>query len=221
MAWTGAVPGTPPDDLHRILSGIHCPESIEVAHACRQELASDEVLEIQVALLTRRQRRALSTVRTGIPINPHVRDQVISPLPFSPTGAQVRCMDEIRADLQSDGPAMNRLLQGEVGSGKTLVALAAAVDVASAGGQTAFLAPTEVLSEQHFETLAGLLHARAGIPVRRGCPRSDAAGVGPALYDGAAHRQHQGGQPQGDIGPRSAGQSGAPHRYPRHHPARR
>ena len=155
-------PGTPPDDLHRILSGIHCPESIEVAHACRQELASDEVLEIQVALLTRRQRRALSTVRTGIPIKPDVRDQVISPLPFSPTGAQVRCMDEIRADLQSDGPAMNRLLQGEVGSGKTLVALAAAVDVASAGGQTAFLAPTEVLSEQHFETVAGLLHARQG-----------------------------------------------------------
>ena len=156
-------PDAPPGDLHRILSGLHWPESDQESHACRLELASDEVFEMQLALLARRRHRELSTTRTGLSVDPAARDGLVDRLPFTPTGAQVRCMDEIRGDLQCDGPAMNRLLQGEVGSGKTLVALAAAVDVASAGGQTAFLAPTEVLAEQHLQTVADLLQAEQGL----------------------------------------------------------
>ena len=153
-------PGTPPGDLRRILSGIHWPESVEAAQASRLELAGDEVLEMQLALLGRRHQREQCTVRRGLAVDPSVRDGLIERLPFPPTQAQLRCMDEIRTDLLGDGPTMNRLLQGEVGSGKTLVALGAALDVASAGGQTALLAPTEVLAEQHLDTIAGLLQAR-------------------------------------------------------------
>ena len=156
-------PDAPPGDLHRILSGLHWPESDQESHACRLELASDEVFEMQLALLARRRHRELSTTRTGLTIDPAARDGLVNRVRFRPTGAQVRCMNEIRADLQGDGPAMNRLLQGEVGSGKTLVALAAALDVASAGGQTAFLAPTEVLAEQHLQTVADLLQAEQGL----------------------------------------------------------
>ena len=153
-------PGTPPGDLHRILTGIHWPETIETAHASRLELAADEVLEMQLALLARRQHREESTVRRGLSVDPEVFNGLVSRLPFPPTKAQLRCGEEIRCDLRRDGPAMNRLLQGEVGSGKTLVALGAVVDVVSAGGQTALLAPTEVLAEQHLATIEGLLQAR-------------------------------------------------------------
>ena len=155
-------PGTPEGDLHRILSGVHWPETIETARASRLELADDEVLEMQLALLGRRHQREGSTVRCGLAVDPAVRTGLIGRLSFAPTGAQLRCMDEVRFDLCSEGPAMNRLLQGEVGSGKTLVALGAALDVASAGGQTALLAPTEVLAEQHLATIADLLQARQG-----------------------------------------------------------
>ena len=156
-------PGAPPGDLHRTLSGIHWPVSLGEADACRLELAGDEILEMQLALLARRRHRELSTTRTGLHIDPAARNGLIERLPFRPTGAQLRCMDEIRFDLQSDGPAMNRLLQGEVGSGKTLVALAATMDVVSAGGQTAFLAPTEVLAEQHFHNVVDMLDAAAAL----------------------------------------------------------
>ena len=155
-------PGTPSGDLHRILSGIHWPETTLAAPSSRLELAADEVLEMQLALLARRRHREQSTVRRGLAVDPEVRSRLVDRLPFRPTGAQLRCMDEVRSDLCREGPAMNRLLQGEVGSGKTLVALGAAVDVASAGGQTALLAPTEVLAEQHFATVADLLQARQG-----------------------------------------------------------
>ena len=155
-------PGTPQGDLHRILSGIHWPETIEATNASLLEMAADEVLEMQLALLARRRHRERSTVRCGLSVDPEVRRGVMDRLPFCPTSAQLRCMDEVRTDLQSDGPTMNRLLQGEVGSGKTLVALSAALDVASAGGKTALLAPTEVLAEQHFATITDLLQASQG-----------------------------------------------------------
>ena len=155
-------PGAPEGDLHRILAGIHWPVTIEAAQACRMELAADEVLEMQLALLALRRHREGSTIRRGLAVDPAVRSGLIDRLPFRLTDAQLRCMDEVRSDLGRDGPAMNRLLQGEVGSGKTLVALGAAVDVAGAGGQTALLAPTEVLAEQHFTSVASLLQARQG-----------------------------------------------------------
>ena len=170
-------PGTPPGDLHRILSAIHWPDTIEAAHDARLELAADEVLEMQLALLARRHHREQSTVRRGLSVDPKVCRELVDRLPFDPTTAQLRCMDEIRSDLRRDGPAMNRLLQGEVGSGKTLVALGAAVDVASAGGQTALLAPTEVLAEQHLATIAGLLRASPGAVSGPGVVEANLSGL--------------------------------------------
>src|SRR6185369_5579805 len=84
-------------------------------------------------------------------------------LPFTPTVAQQRAMDEIARDLAAPEP-MQRLLVGDVGSGKTAVAFAAAAHVAAAGGQTLFMAPTEILAEQHARTL-GPLAERAGLRV--------------------------------------------------------
>ena len=77
-------------------------------------------------------------------------------LPFTPTGAQLRAMNEAAEDMCS-GRAMNRLVQGDVGSGKTLVAAACVWYAARSGAQSAFMAPTEILAEQHFATLSGFL----------------------------------------------------------------
>ena len=144
-------------DLQEILDGIHRPADEEEAERAIEEVARDEILEMQLALLGARNDRRAATIQPGLPVNREIADQFIETLPFEPTGAQLRCIQEIRRDIESDGGAMSRLLQGEVGSGKTLVALNAAIDVASAGGQTAFLAPTELLAEQHFATIRDLL----------------------------------------------------------------
>ena len=143
--------------LYEILRGIHDAEDEEEAETCLEELARDEILEMQLALLNARQDRADKTNQPGLNITTTVADAFRDSLPFRPTGAQERCIEEIRRDIESDGGAMSRLLQGEVGSGKTLVALNAAMDVATAGGQTAFLAPTELLAEQHFGTIRDML----------------------------------------------------------------
>ena len=152
-------PKTKPYELHRLLAAIHRPERIQDADHALGQLTADELLEIQLALLELRHQREVNTVTPGLAIDPAARDALMAGLPFRPTDAQSRCMDEIRRDLAHTGPAMNRLLQGEVGSGKTLVALAAAVDTASAGGQIALLAPTSLLAEQHFRTITELLDA--------------------------------------------------------------
>ena len=153
-------PDTKPYELHRMLRSIHRPERFRDADDALNELTADELLEIQLALLELRHQREVSTITPGLAIDPAARDALLAGLPFRPTAAQLRCMDEIRHDLAQTGPAMNRLLQGEVGSGKTLVALAAAVDTASDGGQIALLAPTSLLAEQHFRTITELLNAQ-------------------------------------------------------------
>lgn len=118
--------------------------------AARQRLAYDELLASQLALtLVRSRARAAGgrALRSGS----HAAAFAAS-LPFPLTGAQQRCIGEISADLGSDRP-MLRLLQGDVGAGKTVVALAAACQAIDAGCQVAFLAPTEILARQHYATL--------------------------------------------------------------------
>lgn len=152
-------PESRPAELHALLADIHAPKGWDCIEPARRQLSGDALLETQLALLCRRRQRELHTMSAGLCINPAARASLLQSLPFAPTDAQTRCMDEIRQDLAETGPAMNRLLQGEVGSGKTLVALAAAVDVASANGQTALLAPTGLLAEQHFHSITRLLNA--------------------------------------------------------------
>ena len=135
----------------------HYPPDLAAADRARRRLAFDEILAFQLAILGRRQHREQNAV--GVPIKYHAPavDGFLSALPFTPTGAQTRCIAEILADLTRGVPPMSRLLQGEVGSGKTLVALAAVLATASAQRQSALMAPTEVLAEQHFRTVGELL----------------------------------------------------------------
>ena len=128
------------------------------AAGARERLAYDEVFANQLALML---VRASSRKRKGVPLKGEGQLRAMLQLPYVATGAQRRAVDEIEGDLQQEMP-MLRLLQGDVGSGKTLVALMAMLIAVEAGAQAALLAPTEILARQHFETLSRLL---AGLPV--------------------------------------------------------
>ncbi len=121
----------------------------------RERLAYDEALAREIAFAKARAARRL---RSGPPLPPAPSEQtrLIRSLPFRPTGALTRARDEIAQDLAAPHP-MRRMLQGDVGSGKTLVGAMAAIQAAAAGRQTAFMAPTEVLARQQYTTLFGLL----------------------------------------------------------------
>ncbi len=128
------------------------------ARAARERLAYDEVFASQLALML---LRASARRRRGVSIAGDGRLRDALKLPFAPTGAQRRAFGEIDGDMAQPVP-MLRLLQGDVGSGKTLVALMALLNAVEAGGQGAFLAPTEILARQHFASLQSML---GGLPV--------------------------------------------------------
>ncbi|HZF96474.1 MAG TPA: ATP-dependent DNA helicase RecG, partial [Allosphingosinicella sp.] len=139
-------------------------DALSMAHrgmrsaAAKERLAYDEVFANQLALML---VKANSRKRRGVPLKGDGRLRDALKLPYSPTGAQQRAVREIEGDLQQETP-MLRLLQGDVGSGKTLVALMAMLTAVEAGTQAALLAPTEILSRQHYDTLSRQL---AGLPV--------------------------------------------------------
>jgi ATP-dependent DNA helicase RecG len=134
-------------------------EALREAHngrggaAARERLAYDEVFANQLALML---VRASARRRRGMPLQGDGRLRAQLKLPYAPTGAQRRAMAEIEGDMAQAVP-MLRLLQGDVGSGKTLVALEAMLVAVEAGAQAAMLAPTEILARQHFETLQRML----------------------------------------------------------------
>ena len=140
--------------LPKAMHGIHTPETMEEAETARHRLAFEEMLRLQLGLRLLRQR---SQRVTEYPINPDISLQpYFASLPFSPTSAQMRAIEEIRKDLCSGAP-MNRLLQGDVGSGKTAVAAAACYCTVQSGMQCVLMAPTEILAAQHFQTLQRFL----------------------------------------------------------------
>lgn len=122
-----------------------------------RRLAYDELLAHQLAMAQRKadRRREPAAKIAAAPL----ADGVEAALPFKLTNAQRRALSEIRGDLAS-GERMSRLVQGDVGSGKTVVAMLAMADVAAGGGQSALMAPTEILARQHFETLSAPLAAQ-------------------------------------------------------------
>lgn len=146
--------GYPP--LQEALFTIHRPDTLERAAIARERLTYDEALAMQLLLVERRaQIEALhGTSRRG------KSDGILSlfdkQLPYQLTSGQREVIAEIEKDLDAERP-MHRLLQGEVGSGKTVVALRAMLRVVDSGGQAAILAPTEVLAQQHFQTITRLL----------------------------------------------------------------
>ena len=151
----------PPEMLkkYRLLSkadavrAIHCPATEEEAFAARRRLIYEELLVLQLGIGRMKNHGAAST---GAPMKKADASPFWESLPFSPTGAQRRAVDEILTDMSGE-TSMNRLLQGDVGSGKTLVAAAAIWACIRAGYQAALLAPTEILASQHAENLNRLL----------------------------------------------------------------
>ncbi|MCZ7536729.1 MAG: DEAD/DEAH box helicase [Acidimicrobiia bacterium] len=141
--------------------GIHRPETLAEARAARRRLAFDEFLRMQVGLVAR--KRALEAQEGGIRhvVEGSIVREFHARLPFALTGDQRVAIDEIAADMASASP-MHRLLQGDVGSGKTVVALTAILMAVQGGYQGAFMAPTEVLAEQHHLSSKSLL---AGLTV--------------------------------------------------------
>ncbi len=142
-------------DLRTAIQQIHFPDSQQTAQEARRRLSFDEFLFIQLGVLRQRQEWQ-SQPSTSIPRNQTLLDTFLKSLPFQLTEAQRRSMDHILGDLTQPHP-MSRLLQGDVGSGKTVVATAAMLMAAAVGKQTALMAPTEILAEQHYRTIVQLL----------------------------------------------------------------
>jgi ATP-dependent DNA helicase RecG len=143
-------------DRTAAIRGIHIPESMAEAESARRRLVFDELLRIQLALVMRKRRieatsQGIEHVTSGALV-----DRFVSALPFALTGDQRNVIAEITADLARPIP-MHRLLQGDVGAGKTVVAVAALLAAVQGRHQGAFMAPTEVLAEQHFSTIKPLL----------------------------------------------------------------
>ena len=164
--WLGGIEEYLPPALLARTGLMALPEAIRQAHypddlgkwaSARRRLAFDELLTLQLSVLARRQRDNQLVEGISIDAVTDLVDGFIASLPFSLTGAQKQCLDEILADLKQGTPPMNRLLQGEVGSGKTVVVLVALLATIAAGYQGAIMVPTEVLAEQHFQTVTQLL----------------------------------------------------------------
>ena len=172
----GKLPETLPETLppfltvpHRLLSRrealikIHYPRSAHDVQAARQRLKFEELFYVQLNILRyaseqRRKYKGYVFAQVGTPFNTFYHEH----LPFPLTNAQKRVIREIRHDMVS-GKQMNRLLQGDVGSGKTLVALLSMLIAIGNGFQTCIMAPTEILAEQHYQTLS---HFLEGMPVK-------------------------------------------------------
>ena len=161
-----AVPGDWPDPLPELLrakyrlpdaadalAAIHRPQSAQDVAAARRRMVFEELFLLCCGLQQLKERRKADA---GIVFSTSGLAAYLDALPFAPTGAQRRAIEEIAADCVSGRP-MNRLVQGDVGSGKTVVAAALCALAAQNGWQAAFMAPTEILAAQHAETLSPLL----------------------------------------------------------------
>ncbi len=142
--------------LHQGLVQLHRPADLDSAESARERLTFDEAFLLQSLLVLRRNELRKLNTTSRKAIKGGVLDSFDASLPFQLTGGQKSVCAEIEADLAQDHP-MHRLLQGEVGSGKTIVALRAMLAVVDSGGQAALLAPTEVLAAQHLRTIEKFL----------------------------------------------------------------
>ncbi|OGN07293.1 MAG: hypothetical protein A2750_03135 [Candidatus Yanofskybacteria bacterium RIFCSPHIGHO2_01_FULL_45_42] len=154
-------------ELNTALQTIHYPAKPGQAEVARKRLAFNDLLLLQLkSLLERRKMNQLKSI--SVPFQQEAVKQFINSLPFELTKDQKIAAWEILKDIQRSYP-MNRLMEGDVGSGKTVVALIAAYQAALAGCQTVFLAPTEVLAQQHYQTITSLI---PNFQSRKGDPRS-------------------------------------------------
>lgn len=148
--------GVPLPSLSTAYTDLHRPAEVADAHRARRRFALQEALVLQGALALRRHRAALPDAVARPAVEQGLLSALDAQLPFTLTEGQIGAGAVLAADLARDRP-MSRLLQGEVGSGKTLVALRAMLQVVDAGGQAALVAPTEVLAAQHYRSLTAIL----------------------------------------------------------------
>ncbi len=184
-ALAGEVPEPLPEPLRRrlglseVATGLrqmHFPDSETEAKGARRRFALQELLYIQLAVVRRRMEWQAGGEAPVLVLPPPVRDGFIRSLPFDLTGAQRRSIEAVLSDIGGDLP-MSRLLEGDVGSGKTVVAAAALLAAVASGYQGAIMAPTEILAEQHFGTFHLLLEPGASAADASG-PWFQAAGPG-------------------------------------------
>ena len=163
--WASKLPDFLPSDIrerNRLLtlqdavSQAHYPDDDESKDKARRRLAFDELFLIQLRVLARKREWQEGQQANRIQRDPLLLDRFVQSLPFSLTGAQSRALEEVLADLQGPMP-MARLLEGDVGSGKTVVATGALLQAVACGYQGAIMVPTEILAEQHFGTICSLL----------------------------------------------------------------
>ncbi len=162
---------------------IHFPDTLEDVTHARRRLVFDEFFRIEVALALAKWRKSIDAVGFAHGGDGHLVDRFVAGLPYPLTGAQQRVMGEIAADMARPHP-MHRLLQGEVGSGKTVVAVGALLAAVECGRQAAVMAPTEVLATQHYLSVVDLLEGAGLNPAPGTGPRhgmdslfGDAAGA--------------------------------------------
>ena len=165
---------------------LHTPDSEDTWRAAQAQMRYREAFVLQSALARLHSVRAAHLTQPRPAVEGGLADQLLQVLPYELTEGQQKVGAEIAADLSSESP-MNRLLQGDVGSGKTVVALRAMLQVADAGGQSAMLAPTEVLAEQHLRSVLDILGDMAA--------PEDSDADGPADADGSI----DGGEESGRV----------------------
>lgn len=142
-------------DYNSAIQKIHFPEDFEDFNKARERLAFEELFSMQLALLSLKNKYEIK--KPGIKFSKEVKmSEVIDKLPFKLTKAQLRVVEEIDKDMENIKP-MNRLLQGDVGSGKTVVALISAYKAVKSGYQVVIMAPTAILATQHLESFNGIL----------------------------------------------------------------
>lgn len=146
---------------------IHFPDDLDQPKRARRRLVYDEFFRLEVALALQKQRLMAEARGTAHQLAGELVDRFLSGLPYQLTAAQIRVLEEIDADLGSPHP-MHRLLQGEVGSGKTVVAIATLLKAVQGGWQGAVMAPTEVLAEQHYMSIRSLLEMAGLSPTEEG-----------------------------------------------------
>jgi ATP-dependent DNA helicase RecG len=176
-------------DLNSALLQVHFPEGHESLRAARQRLAFDEIFFLQMGVLRQKRDWQAAAARVFAAPDDWLEARIRS-LPFALTGAQQRAVADIRKDLASGKP-MNRLLQGDVGSGKTVVSALAAAIVTEAGAQAAVMAPTSILAEQHFRNLSQWLAGEGRLRVESvrlllsDTPESEKEAIRAGLADGS------------------------------------
>ena len=157
-------------DAQRAVRQAHYPDSHETLGEARRRLALDEMLPLQLSVLLRRRQWQQPGSADSLSLPREALDGFLGSLPFSLTGAQEKALRQLLADLARDIP-MSRLLQGDVGSGKTVVGAGGLLAAVAGGRQAVMMAPTEILAEQHFRTICHLFDADPeGSPAVEGAP---------------------------------------------------